>query len=180
MKEYMPYGVDLRFQYRTYKNIGRSHRMEYKARKNIFYKIIYHVRRFHNKNEKYYKDFDTFSQWRGYIYEKINENVFIKKEDFQHYLVQKKRNKKIYCDMMGAIITPMYVFLLTLGMTVCMNTDVLDIDKMSKVLIMEYILGNYINISIVLIFALMFLVTFFVKVKTKVNFYNDLIIVLQK
>lgn len=71
-------------------------------------------------------------------------------------------------------------FLLTLGMTVCMNTDVLDIDKMSKVLIMEYILGNYINISIVLIFALMFLMTFFVKVKTKVNFYNDLIIVLQK
>lgn len=179
MKEYMPYGVNLTFQYRTYKNIGKSHRMEYNAKKNIFYKIIYRVRKFHNKNEKHYKDFDTFSQWRNYIYEKIGANIAIK-EDLQHYLVKKKRSANIYCDMMGAIITPMYVIALTFAMTLLMNTDVLDTDKMPKYLIMEYITHNYISISIIAIFVMIFLMVMFLKCKEKIDFYNDLINVLQK
>lgn len=52
MEKYIPYGIDLDFQYKTYKNIGESYRIEFKARKNLLYRVRKCIREFRNKNEK--------------------------------------------------------------------------------------------------------------------------------
>ena len=90
MQKYMPYGVDLKFQYRTYKHIGKLHQIEFRAEKRCIYKLLRKIESLSNKNEKKYKNFATFSQWEHYICNELDRIRFINKEDYIHYLEKNK------------------------------------------------------------------------------------------
>ena len=165
MKKYMPYEIDLKFQYRTYKNIGKTYKIHFESKKSWWYKVRKVVRNTINKRQKRYKTFDTFSQWENYIHEEFNVKKFNNKTDYIHYLEFCRRNKEISYEMVGAVATPMYVFMLTVGMTLLMSED-------------EFF--GYIVISVILFMVLPFLMNIFITNKRKYNFYNDLIMVLKK
>lgn len=165
MKKYMPYEIDLKFQYRTYKNIGKTYKIDFESKKSWWYKVRKVVRNAINKSQKRYKTFDTFSQWENYIHEEFNVKKFNNKTDYIHYLEFCRRNKEISYEMVGAVATPMYVFMLTVGMTLLMSED-------------EFF--GYIVISVILFMVLPFLMNIFITNKRKYNFYNDLIMVLKK
>lgn len=167
MKKYMPYGMDLRFQYSTYKNIGKSDRIEFKARKNFICKARDYIRKKRNKNEKRYKNFNTFSQWENSICEEICTNRRFDKEDLVHYLKHYKRTEETSCEMIGAIVTPIYIVMLTMGTTLCMNANMPDIN-------------GYVKMSFVLLLTLIFLMLMFRRIKTHINFYKDLIMIVDK
>lgn len=179
MNKYMPYEIDLKFQYRTYKNIGETHKIDFKAKKNFLYKIWRITRIIFNKNEKSYKNFNTFSQWENYVCEEFNEKKFTNQKDCIHYLKRSKRNKEIFCDMVGAIITPIYVVLLTMGATLILNTDIVNNYTNNWYLIKAYIMRGYIYMSIILVFVLFILMFRFLRYRTKINFFKDLIEVLE-
>lgn len=184
MKKYTPYGIDFKFQYRTYKNIGKTYQIEFKARKNFLYKILNCIRKFNNKNEKKYMNFDAFSQWKQWIRQELNLNEGNNKENITHYLEKYKRNSKIACDMMGAIVTPMYAVVLTLGVTLIMNTDVIkiymeNIGIQSAEIIELYIYSGYISMSIIISSVLVLLMWMFRRNKMKLEFYEDLIDILK-
>lgn len=177
MKKYIPYGVDFKFQYRTYKNIGKTCQIEFKARKNFLYKILNGIRKFNNKNEKKYMNFDTFSQWKQWIRQELNLNEGDNKENIIHYLEKYKSNSEIVCDMIGVIVTPMYVVVLTTGVTLFMNTDIIKTNAgtQSEELIVSYIFSGYIIMSIFITGVLILLMRMFRKNKMKLKFYEDLI-----
>lgn len=180
MKKYMPYGVDLEFQYSTYKNIGKSYQIEFKARKKFFYKIVNYIRKFFNKDEKKYKNFDTFSQWKNNICEEFEKIGAKNKEDFIRYIMGVRRNKEIMCDMIGAVVTPIYVVVLTMGATLFTNFDTLGEDiKSNLYLIKTYIMYGSINMGIILVVVLMFLMAIFRDNKSKQFFCDDLIKILK-
>lgn len=180
MRKYIPYGFDFKFQYKTYKNVGKTHWIDYKAKKNFLYKILRIVRNIINKNENKYKNFDTFSQWEHYIHEEFKTKKFDNKKDCIRYLERSKRNTEIFCDMIGAVVTPIYVVMITIGATLTMNTNIVNIDTNEPNMIKESLVYGYICMSIVLFFVLIFLMLQFFRHRRKIYFFKDLIIVLKK
>lgn len=180
MRKYMPYGFDSEFQYKTYKNIGISYWIEFNAKEKKLYKMRRIVRNTLNKDEKKYKNFDTFSQWEHYICEEFYTKKFVNRKDYVRYLERSRRNKEIFCDMIGAVITPIYVVMLTMGATLVLNTDavnnVLNNSNMIKVAIMH----GFICMTIILVIVLSFLMLLFLRHRRKAYFYKDLIMVLEK
>lgn len=180
MRKYIPYSFDMKFQYRTYKNIGKTHWIDFKAKKNLLYKIWRIVRRTINKNEKKYKNFDTFSQWEYYIRKEFDTKKFDDKKNYIRYLKRSERNAETICDMIGAVVTPIYVVLLTMGATLIMNTDIVNIGTNDSRMIKVYVMHGYICMSIILLFVLIFLMRYFFRQKRKIYFFKDLIKVLKK
>lgn len=174
----MPYEIDLEFQYRTYKNIGKTYWIEFKAKKNFLYKIWRIIRIIFNKNEKRYKNFNTFSQWENYVCEEFNEKKFTNQKDYICYLKRCKRNLEIFCDMIGALITPIYVVMLTMGATLLLNTDLVNIDINDMKMIKASVMYGFSYMSIVLVVALYFLMLQFLRYRRKIYFFEDLIKVL--
>lgn len=176
MRNYIPYRFDFKFQYKTYKNIGISYRIEFNAKKKFLYKMRRIVRNVLNKNEKKYKNFDTFSQWEHYICEEFDAKKFANQKDFIRYLKCRKRNAEIFCDMIGTVVTPIYVVMLTMGATVLMNTDNINDSNMIK----AGIIHGFIFMSIILVIVLFCLMVYFFGKRRKKYFFKDLIIVLEK
>ena len=179
MKKYMPYGFDLKFQYKTYRNIGKSYWIEFNAKKKILYKIRKIIRNVLNKKEEKYRNFDSFSQWESYIYEEFDEKKLANRKDYICYLKRSKRNIEIFCDMIGAVITPIYVVMLTMGATIVLNADTIGIDTSDSNIIKAGILHGFICMSIILVVVLSFLMLQFIKYRRKIYFYKDLIMVLE-
>lgn len=180
MRKYIPYSFDMKFQYRTYKNIGKAHWIDFKTKKNFLYKIRRIAKNLINKNEKKYKNFDTFSQWEFYIGEEFNAKKIPNRNDYIHYLKRSKRNTEIFCDMIGAVVTPIYVVMLTMGTTLIMNTDILKLNTTDSNMIKVGITYGFICMSIISLFTLIFLMLYFFRQRRKIYFFKDLIMVLEK
>lgn len=179
MRKYIPYDFDMKYQYRTYKNIGETHRIDFKAKKNFLYKIWRVARNLINKNEKKYMKFDTFSQWENYICEEFGKNKFSNQIDCICYLKRSKRSKETACNMLGAIVTPIYVVLLTMGITLVFNSDMAGIDANNLNAIRAYIFYGYFCMAFILFFILLFLMSNFIKYRRRINFFDDLIMILE-
>lgn len=117
-RKYKPYNFDVDFQYRTYKNIGKNYKIQFCARKSRFYKIYGMIREWCNKNEKKYKNFDTCSQWKSYIEKEFKGTNYINHVDFKHYLKQRKEFHKSWLNISETIVTPIYMCLITMQITV--------------------------------------------------------------
>lgn len=180
MEKYIPYYVNLQFQYKTYKNIGKSNKIDFLAKKNVIYKVRKIFRKLFNKKEEKYKDFDTFSQWENYICEKFVLNNSFNVKDFIHYLKKYKRNSVMAYEMIGAIIVPMYVFLLTIGMTLLMNTDAIKTYGTSINEIREYMAYGFCGTNLILLMVLIVLMSMYKNCKSKADFYKDLITILKE
>ena len=164
MRHYLPYGLDLKFEYRTYKNIGETYRIDLKAEVNFLYKIPKIIRSISNKKERKYRNFDTFSQWEHYIHEKFNFEKFINQEDCVRYLEKSKRCKENVYNMIGAIVTPIYVVMLTMGITILTALN---------------LFYGFIYMSVILVIVLFVLMVMFSRIKRKIYFLKDFIWVLQ-
>lgn len=161
------YGIDLKYQYKTYKNVGKTYQIELKAKNNYFYKILGNMRKFLNKNEKRYKNFDTYSQWKDSIYIEINEIGFINKIDFLHYLLYYSRSKDATCEALGTIVTPIYTIILTMGITLFLTTD-----------IQESLIKGFMFMAPVVILVLAYLLCKYTDNRKEFYFYKDLIEIL--
>lgn len=168
MKKYVPYGFDLKFEIRTYKNIGKDKKMKFKSKERLFYAIYYSIRNFCNRDEKKYKNFDNFSEWKEYIEMKVKETEY-NKEDFKHYLNAIKNENEDSSNMIGSIATPIYICIITIGMTIFAS-------------IKSYILHMlvFIFMSGILLFAFLSLLIQYKRIRSKYYFCEDVINVLNK
>lgn len=164
-KEYMPYNFDFKFQFRTYKNIGRKHKIQFKSEKNVFYRWYAFLRDWHNKKERKYKDFDKFSQWRCYIEKEFKSNKYNNNDDLKHYLQVKADTNEDLSNVISAIVTPIYVCLITIA-TACLRLD------------QSLLLQMFIYLSILLVAILVFLLVCHRKYRNRYIFYTDIIKIL--
>lgn len=175
MQKYMPYSVDLKYQYRTYKHIGKLYQIEFMAEKNCIYKLLRKSESFFNKKEKKYKNFATFSQWESYIRNEFDKIRFVNKWDYIHYLERNKRICEMLYNMIGAIVTPIYVVMLTFGITFMSNTS--GMDNFDEITV--YLLKVFVFMTIILLFMTIYLVQRFCKLRKKQSFYEDLIVIIK-
>ena len=112
---YIPYKFNSKYEYQTYKNIGLEHKIEYKSKKNICYKIYWRIRKLYNRNEKKYKNFKVFSEWEEYIRKETKNRIKNNKKAFKnflHYLESRKRRYKYDQSLITAIGVPVYMTLM--------------------------------------------------------------------
>ena len=92
MKMYIPYYFDLQYEFETYKNIGKAHKIDYLSKTRLFYKFKKVIRNCANINETKYKNIDEYSVWKRYIKNNSTRCVCIMNQLFQ-YLI---KNRYIY------------------------------------------------------------------------------------
>lgn len=115
--KYIRYGFDTKFEYRTYRNIGRQHMIQFYARKNLFGKLWNWIRNTLNRGEKKYRNFDVFTDWREYIIENYGNISSMNCENLIHYLQVKKRDTEFSKSSWGLIAVPCIICCVTAVLT---------------------------------------------------------------
>ncbi|WP_440287074.1 hypothetical protein [Eshraghiella crossota] len=110
--KYKPYGFDEKYEFRTYKNIGR----DYGDRKIADMGLVGNIKRFFrkkmNRKQKKYTMCDTYLQWREHVDKNI-EKYALDNENYKHWIVKQKRFYAGRLEATKIILIPLYVFVLT-------------------------------------------------------------------
>lgn len=116
---YLPYNFDIKYQYKTYVNVGTDYKLHCCAANSKRYKLRQVYRKWSNKEEQKYKKFDTYSQWETYV-----KSLFVNMQcrngkDFKHYLLELQEESDLGEMICSSIAVPVIMALLTGFITVC-------------------------------------------------------------
>ena len=103
----MPYGLDEKEEYHTYRKIGNSKK--------------YYTSQ---KSDSDCKNFLWYSQWHDYIKDKIEHFSKKEKNNFFRYLNRKIRQNEYCRDILNSIAGPIYVMLISIVVSVFLNNDI--------------------------------------------------------
>ena len=128
------YGINLEYEIRTYKNIGR----DYGNRKTLNRGLINNIRRYIRKKclnptEKRYKFCNTYSDWVEHVKGIIPMEI-CNADDFLRYLIFKKRNEEFSLETVKIILIPIYLVMIQLK-------DVFNIENAWMALIVMVIIA---------------------------------------
>lgn len=108
-QKYKPYNLDVEYEHRTYKHIGKDYGNSKTADKGLFRNILRCLRRYLNKDEKYYKFCNTYSEWKEYVKEKLFCTYSANGENISKYLNVKKRKVAILSEVSKVALIPIYI-----------------------------------------------------------------------
>lgn len=110
--KYMPYSFDSKYEYRTYKNIGKDSKRLYQSQNNICYKLFYRMRS--KIGGKRYTSLNTYSDWKIYVIGQIEDKLAYDQmyvDNFISYLNARKRKHKFEDGVIRSIAVPVYMAL---------------------------------------------------------------------
>lgn len=173
---YMPYNFDEKYEFKTYKNIGKSSKNYYYSQKYLFLKIYYKL--WNNEREKRYKNFNTHSEWKKYVINQIASKYEYSLEyynNFIHFLKEKKRHHKSEQNVVISIFLPILVLLGTGAVTILSGNDFFK-EECSLLLAFEI---NWIIYSFIVI--MIFIIAYILKVRKNkyYYFYKDYIKIIE-
>lgn len=169
---YMPFNFDFKYEYKTYKNIGKEYKIKYKAEKNVLYRLYWFIRKIFNWNEKKYKDLNNFSEWEEYVNQTRSGDTSNKK-DFIHFLEGKARGCDVNRNTIGSIVTPIYVILISGGLSILL----LLVPKSD---IYESVSYAWCTFSVILFLILVFLLSYNHSKSNQYFFCKDYIEIIKK
>lgn len=184
MKKTKPllYGFNQKFEYRTYKNVGRSLKLNFKAKYSkakLLYKVIIKIRNFINKNEKKYKNFDTYFEWEKYIEDIGKSKCFYSNDYYLEYIRFLKRKKKRYGfeqSIYTSIIMPLYVAIATGGLTLMLKF----VNDEDIIYYYNFITSVWISFGTIILYSVISLNSQINKRYNYSLFYGDYIKILEK
>lgn len=153
-KYFKPYGIDIDYEYETYKNVGR----DYNGISQIG--IIKKWKKQRRKVKYPYEVCDTYSVWKEHV-EIVLQRTFTNYEDMIHWLYQKRNNAKAYLDMAKTILIPIYIAILSFSDLFFAS----PLGGVAKLIVMSAICGMIIYFSVKIVS----------EAEEKVDFFNDFI-----
>lgn len=110
--KYTPYGIDLDYEFKTYKNVGKDYD-DYTSTKIKFSpNLLRYYRKKNNKDNKKYAHCKTYTEWKNHVntilYKDINN-----KEDLLHFLYRYENSKKYKLEIEKIILIPLYFIIIT-------------------------------------------------------------------
>lgn len=120
--KYRPYGINIKYELETYKNIGKDYGNSQTASKGVLFDFLRVVRKYTNKNQKKYNFCDTYSTWKMHVDNILNIDM-INYEDFLRWLERQKKEAQHYLDAVKAVLIPIYVSLISLYKVFSGETD---------------------------------------------------------
>ena len=165
---YMPYDFNTKYQYLTYKNIGIKHRVNYMAEKYFLYRFRRCIRNLRNNNDKKYKNFDSFLEWKEYVIENKRQADYLNNKNFIHFLKGRLRTYDFKRNLIGNLVIPLYTVIAS-GLLAFILFLVQDVK------ITFLMLDIWIWFSIFLLFILIYLERLSKKTWNLYYFYKDYI-----
>lgn len=175
-KNYMPYNFDEKYEFKTYKNIGRSSKIYYCFKKNLFLKMYYKL--WNNEIEKRYKNYNTYSEWEKFILSQVASKYDYNLEyynNFVHFLKEKKRHYEFGQSVINSIFIPILLLLATGVVTILLGNDFIK-EECSFLLEFEI---NWFIFGLIVI--MIFIIAYIFKVRNNkyYYFYKDYIEILE-
>lgn len=163
--KYKPYGIDLNYEMKTYKNVGCDYGNAQSADLGRLFNLKRFWRKRKNREQTEYRFCDTYSDWEKHVQAVLPNNI-CNYADMLHWLEGKRNNAKTQLEMTKSILIPIYIALLTIyEIFLKPYTDVL----MKRIFVL-------IAIIMVIIIAVSVLTN---DIKT-INFYDDFIKIAKK
>lgn len=167
-KYFRPYDVNLEYEMKTYKYIGKDYGDSENANKGVIFNLLRSHRKKKNKDQLKYAFCNTYSEWEKHVNNKIN-NILgkYKQKDFLHWVYQNRQRTQIEIDVVKTILIPIYIALLA-GVNLLMPDLELEV-------------GN-INLEIVIVSAVVVFMSTYILYNSyeKVCFYNDFIKIIEE
>lgn len=160
---YMPYGLDMEYEYRTYKQVGADYGNRKTANFGMFGNICRFFRRKRNKTEKKYAFCNTYSEWKRHVKDILPSDAHCNYEDIVHWLYRKRNNESSYLEAIKCILIPIYISLFT----------------MIDVIVQEDIVKSMVMLSTLCIIVVFSSVIYYSAAR-RLQFYEDFIEVVEK
>lgn len=110
--KYTPYGFDEKYEYKTYKNIGKDYGDRKIADVGFFENVKRYFRRKTNRKQKQYAMYNTYEQWKKHVKKNI-ERYPLSIENYKHWLIKQQRYYQERLELIKIILIPLYIFMLT-------------------------------------------------------------------
>lgn len=112
-QKYKPYFFDYKYEWRTYKYIGRDYGDSVTANKGLSGNFMRWFRkRIYNRRESKYKICNTYEEWECYVKSKLPMKIDYK--NYMHWLIEQKQSADIELETVKAILIPIYIALLSM------------------------------------------------------------------
>ena len=138
------------------------------------YILIENIKSHFNKENKRYKNFSTYSEWKDFVIQDINSKNY-GKSNILHFIKVKKNERLIEIEAFWGIVIPFYSILLSLSITVVMNTDAIANKYVTK-----YLKGAYIYLGMIIVVLICILLFIHWTKKRYLYFCDEMIEIVQK
>lgn len=113
-KYFKEYGLNLEYEYKTYKYVGKDYGDRKSANKGRSLNFLRFIRKkFLNYKEKKYKFCNTYTEWEMHVKDILPE--LINGIDMYHFLNLQKRNAEVLLESIKTILIPIYIALLQMN-----------------------------------------------------------------
>ncbi len=117
---YMPYNINLKYEWETYKHIGKDYGNSRIANIGMRANFLRYVRRITNRDEKNYKFCNKYSEWEEHVRYILNRKIN-NYNDMIHWIVKKQRISQYILTILKAIVIPIYIAIFSLSDTLGAN-----------------------------------------------------------
>lgn len=163
--DYEPYKLNIDYEFKTYKNVGKDYGDAKNANKGWIQNFLRFMRRWKNREQTDYKFCNTYSDWEKHVQNILNKHI-LNYSDMIHWLIRKRNIEKTYLDSVKAILIPIYIALIQIYEIFIDNS----ISRNARLPVVISI------IVVVIVFSMIILNG----VIEKVNFYDDFIEIAKK
>lgn len=161
-KRFKPYGIDIEYEQRTYRYVGRDYGNSKNVSLGFLKNVLRFFRKMRNRQQKTYAICNTYTEWERHVKKVVNKDI-INSNDLIHWLYHKRNFEKQILEAVKAIVIPLYLAMLTTLNFINMESKSYGISGS---------LGGFI-VVIIMVFLVCF--EFLYNAYGRVNFYNDFI-----
>ena len=161
-KCFKPYEIDIEYEQRTYKYVGRDYGNLKCANLGLLYNVMRFFRKKSNQKKEKYAFCNTYTEWESHVKDVIKKDI-INSKDLLHWLYGKRNVEKQILEAVKTIFIPLYLALFTTPYFYNTKPE-------------SYGTFNVVG-GIVIVLLLIILICFklLYDAYAKVNFYNDFI-----
>ena len=161
-RRYVPYEIDMQYEFKTYKNIGRDYGNSRTASVGFSYNVMRFFRKLKNRKQKKYLFCNTYSEWERHIHTILDKNI-ANYRDLHHWLIYRKRGAEQYLESIRIILIPVYIALIGAIGSYFVKYDEAMLSLSGMLLII--VIGSAIILHVA---------------HTQLNFFNDFIEIAEK
>ncbi len=165
-EHFKPYGLDLKYEFNTYRQVGRNYGDRKTAHMGLFLNFMRWRRKRKNRREGKYKFCNTYSDWERHVQEILPMHIQ-NYEDMLHYLLERKSGAEEYLEIVKILLIPIYLSLVAFY----------------QIFLGDEILASKYVVFHIVLFLLIILLSSMVALcgaKMKVNFYHDFLKIAEK
>lgn len=111
-KYFKPYEIDIEYEQKTYKYVGRDYGDIKSANLGSFFNLIRFFRKRRNQKKEKYEFCNTYTEWESHVKKVVKKDI-VNSNDLIHWLYSKRNIEKQILEAVKTIFIPLYLAVFT-------------------------------------------------------------------